>query len=302
MRLAPGWGGQSEPTHVVAHLSDTHLLANGALLGGHVDTVAGLEACLATIEATEQRIDAVVVSGDLVDQGDPASYRLFERLVRPVAERLEAALVVTGGNHDERGPLAEVLFGLPGHGDAPCDRSVTVNGLRLVTVDTALPGSHAGGLTDDQYRWLATQLAKPAPHGTLLVMHHGPIPYRSPIMQLLDFDDPPRLAAVLAGSDVRAILCGHLHVTTTATLGGIPVLVAGGVSYVDDVGHGRGTLAAVDAHQSWNLVEVHADTVVSTVVPARPRAGWPAISAEVIAYLDTLDPAARRAMFATKRP
>ncbi len=176
-------------------------------------------------------------------------------IVRPVVDRLGCALVLTGGNHDERGALARVLFGV--EDDAPQDRVTTVRGLRIVTLDSAVPGYHHGGFSDDQYAWLAEELATPAQHGTVLVIHHAPITYRSPVMQLLDFDDVDRLRAAVAGTDVRAVLSGHLHVTSFGQLGHVPVIVAGGVSYVDDVGAPRLLLMGVDGPQSWNLVEVH---------------------------------------------
>ncbi len=176
-----------------------------------------------------------------------------------------------------------------------------VRGLRLIDVDTALPGFHHGGLSDAQYDWLANELAAPAEHGTILVMHHPPVTYRSPLMQLLDFDDVERLRAVLEGSDVRAILSGHLHVTTFGTLGTIPVFVAGGVSYVDDAGAPRELLMGVDGPQSWNLIEVHADQVVGTVVPVEQHKTWPALNEAVVEYVATLPEAERRAALSTKR-
>ena len=141
---------------------------------------------------------------------------------------------MTGGNHDERRALALGLNGADT--DEPQDAVTMVRGLRIISLDSALPGFHHGGFSDTQYDWLSTQLAQPAEHGTILVMHHPPIRYRSPMMQLLDFEDAPRLRAALEGTDVRAILSGHLHVTSFGTLGTIPVFVAGGVSYVDDAG------------------------------------------------------------------
>lgn len=295
--------GSAEPpkpaSHVIAHLSDPHLIAGGDLLKDRIDTVANFRSALAKVDKCGQDIDALVISGDLVDRGDEASYELFASLARPAAERLGAELVVTSGNHDERGPLARTLYGRDT--DDPMDTVTVVRGLRIITVDSALPGRHSGGFSDAQYRWLATQLEQPAEHGTILVMHHPPIPYRSPIMQLIDFDDPDRLASTLAGSDVRAILAGHLHVTTNATLGGIPVHVAGGVSYVDDVGEPRDDLISVDGPQSWNLIEVHPDTIVSTVAPTTDHPSWPALADGVMDYLDGLDPSERRDAFGTKR-
>jgi 3',5'-cyclic AMP phosphodiesterase CpdA len=292
-------GSPSPPSHLIAHLSDPHVIPGDRLLGGHIDTVDRFRQCLARVEASALPFDAVIVSGDLADQGEPEAYRLFREMIEPVVERLGAQLVLTGGNHDERRPLARGLYDLDT--DEPQDRVTWVNGLRIIDVDTAVPGYHHGGLSDGQFDWLSGELATPAPHGTLLVMHHPPIVYRSPVMQLLDFDEPGRLAEVLRGTDVRAILSGHLHVTTFGTLSGIPVHVAGGVCYVDDVGVPGDDLMAVDGPQSWNIVEVHPDQVVATVVPVEQHKTWPALPEGVMAYMATVPEADRRGVFSRKR-
>lgn len=286
------------PTHVIAHLSDMHLLAGGARLHGRIDTEAKLQAALRRVEATGESVDALVLSGDLTDTADPAAYRLLREIVEPVAERLGAAIVWTGGNHDERRPLGRELFGRDTN--EPQDRVATVRGLRIITLDTAIPGHHDGGLSQDQFDWLARELAESAPHGTILVMHHPPIVYRSPWMQLLDFREPERLREVISRSDVRAILSGHLHVTTFGTLGTTPVFVAGGVSYVDDIGVPRTQLMAIDGPQSWNLIEVHEGQVVGTVVPVAEHETWPALTDRVAAYMETVPPTEQRAAFSRK--
>lgn len=291
--------GAAAPTHVIAHLSDPHLLFGDRLLGGHIDTAAQFRQCLERVEGSGVAFDAVVVSGDLTDTADPAAYALLRELLEPVVDRLGCDLVLTGGNHDERRPLASALYGVDT--DAPQDRVTWVNGLRIVAVDTAVPGYHHGGLSDAQFDWLSAELAQPAPDGTLLVMHHPPIIYRSAVMQLLDFDEPDRLARTLAGTDVRGILSGHLHATTFGTLDGTPVFVAGGVSYVDDVGAPGDDLMAVDGAQSWNIIEVHPGQVVGTVVPVEQYKTWPALPAGVMEYLDTVPPGERRELLSKKR-
>lgn len=294
----PLTGTRPAPTHVLAHLSDPHLVAGDGLLAGRIDTQEQLRTALARVVASGEQIDALVVSGDVTDQGDPEAYALFLELVGPVVERLGCALVVTGGNHDERRPLARVLHGVDS--DEPQDRVTDVRGLRVIAMDSAVPGYHHGGFSDDQYAWLTKELAVAAEHGTILVMHHAPIAYRSPIMQLLDFDDVERLRGVVEGSDIRAVLSGHLHVTSFGTLGRVPVMVAGGVSYVDDVGAPRELLMGVDGPQSWNLVEVHRDQVVSTVVPVEQHETWPALSEPVRHFMETVPEADRREVFSRK--
>ena len=292
-------GSRPAPSHVIAHLSDPHLIAGGGLLAGHIDTEAQLRKALARVEGSGERIDALVISGDLADGGDPAAYALLRDIVEPVVERLGCALVLTGGNHDERLPMARTLYGVDT--DAPHDTVTHCNGLRIIALDSAVPGYHHGGFSDDQYDWLTRELAVPAEHGTILVIHHAPITYRSPVMQLLDFDDVERLRGVVEATDVRAVLSGHLHVTSFGMLGSVPVLVAGGVSYVDDVGAPRRLLMGVDGPQSWNLVEVHADQVVGTVVPIEQHPTWPALSEAVSEFMETVPEDERREVFSRKR-
>ena len=292
--------GRPAPTHVIAHLSDPHLLgAPDGRLAGRIDTAEQLRRALERVEGCGEPIDALVISGDLADSGEPAAYERLLALVSPVVDRLGCALVLTGGNHDERLPLATVLFGVDD--DAPQDRVTTIRGLRIITLDSAVPGYHHGGFSDAQYAWLTTELATPAPHGTVLVIHHAPITYRSPVMQLLDFDDVERLRDTIEGTDVRVVLSGHLHVTSFGMLGTVPVVVAGGVSYVDDVGAPRELLMAVDGPQSWNLVELHADEVVATVVPVSQHDTWPALSGAVLDYMATVPPEEQREVFSRKR-
>ena len=292
-------GSRPAPTHVIAHLSDPHLIARGGLLAGRIDTEHQLRQALARVEASQERVDALVISGDLADSGDPEAYALLRTMVDPVVERLGCAVVLTGGNHDERRPMARALYGVDT--DGPHDTVTDVRGLRIIAIDTAVPGYHHGGLSDDQYAWLTREVADPAEHGTVLVMHHAPITYRSPVMQLLDFDDVHRLRAVLEGTDVRAVLSGHLHVTSFGTLGRVPVFVAGGVSYVDDVGAPRELLMGVDGPQSWNLVEVHTDQVVGTVVPIEQHQTWPALTEAVMAFMETVPEEHRREVLSRKR-
>lgn len=292
-------GTRPAPTHVLAHLSDPHLIAGGELLHDRIDTAAQLRRALARLEASRERLDALVISGDLTNPGDVASYELLLEIVMPVVERLGLELVTTGGNHDERRPLAQVLHGCDT--DAPQDRVTMIRGLRILDLDSAVPGHHHGGFDDAQYAWLASQLATPAEHGTILVMHHPPITYRSPTMQLLDFEDVDRLRATLDGTDVRAILSGHLHVPTFGTLGSIPVFVAGGISYADDAGAPRELMMGSDGTQSFLLIEVHTDSVVGTVVPVAHPDSWPALSEQVIAYMETVPVEDQRRVFSTKQ-
>ena len=117
---------------------------------------------------------ALVFTGDLADLGEPDAYERLKALVEPAAQRMGAQLIWVMGNHDERPEYSRILFGE--ESDAPQDRVYDVNGLRIISFDTTVPGYHHGEVTDDQLDWLADVLASPAPHGSLLAIHHPPIP------------------------------------------------------------------------------------------------------------------------------
>jgi 3',5'-cyclic-AMP phosphodiesterase len=84
---------------------------------------------------------------------------------------------------------------------------------------------------------------------------------------LVELRRQSELAAVLRGSDVRTILAGHLHYSTTATFAGIPVSVASATCYTQDLNVPVGGTRGHDGAQAFNLVHVYEHTIVHSVVP-----------------------------------
>lgn len=256
------------PERVLLHLSDTHLRAGGSRIW---DTVSGsdhLARALQTIEASGVRPDAVVFTGDLVDLGERAAYAELRSMVDPFAARLGAPVVWVMGNHDDRAAFRAELWDDTDTADLrPVDRVDEFDGLRIVTLDTSVPGEHYGEIRDGQLAWLAGVLATPAPLGTILAMHHPPVPSVLALAATVELRDQRRLAAVLRGSDVRAIIAGHLHYSTFATFAGIPVSVASSTCYAQDLTVPVGGTRPQDGAQSYNLVHIFDETVVHSVVP-----------------------------------
>ncbi len=255
------------PERILLHLSDTHLrAATTQRLFDTVDGAAHLAEAIGAIEASGIRPDAVVFTGDLVDLGEPAAYTELRAMVEPFAERLGAKVLWVMGNHDERGAFRAGL--LDEAADVrPVDRVDELDGLRVITLDTSVPGHHHGEVRDEQLVWLADVLATPAPLGTILAMHHPPVPSVLPLAASVELRDQSRLAAVLRGTDVRAIIAGHLHYSTFATFAGIPVSVASSTCYAQDLTVPVGGTRPQDGAQAFNIVHVYDDTVVHSVVP-----------------------------------
>ena len=256
----------ARPSHLVWHLSDTHL--NGGLpLYGTVDALGGLEHLFRRARDRGMQIpDAVVVTGDLADHGDADSYRRLRAVIEPATQEWGTRLIWVMGNHDSRAVFrVELLDEEPD--TAPIDRVDLVNGLRIITLDTTVPGRHHGEIGLEQLEWLAGELSAPAEHGTLLAMHHPPLPSVLDAAVLVELREQAALAQVLRGTDVRGILAGHLHLSTFGTFAGIPVSVAAATCYTQDLMVAPGALRARDGAQAFNLVHVHRDTVLHTVSP-----------------------------------
>ncbi len=256
------------PERVLLHLSDTHLRAAGSRLFDLVDARDRLARALTAIEASGISPDGIVFTGDLVDLGEGEAYSDLRSLVEPFAARLGARVFWVMGNHDDRAQFRRRLLDeQPGAVPAPVDRVDELDGLRLVTLDSSVPGAHHGELRNEQLAWLTEVLSTPAPLGTILAMHHPPVPSVLALAASVELRDQPRLAEVLRGSDVRTIIAGHLHYSTFATFAGIPVSVASSTCYAQDLTVPTGGTRPQDGAQAFNLVHVYDDTVVHSVVP-----------------------------------
>ena len=250
--------------YTLIHFTDVHAIAEG-LLHGVADPVGAFRAGLAAVVASGRPVDAIILSGDITDSGDAASYRRVAELLAPVVAELGAVAVVAMGNHDQRPAFWRELAGTEPTGEA-YDRVVQVGGLRIVTIDSTVPGKEHGELDDAQLDWLRGVLAEPAPDGSVLVLHHPPIPSALPVMNLVGLRRPERLAEVLGGSDVRLVLAGHTHSATAGSVAGIPVWVGPAGAYALDPLPPAGTVRGVAFH-AFTLVEIGESGVTTTQVP-----------------------------------
>jgi Icc protein len=222
----------------ILHLSDSHLTGDGTLHAGLVDTVAAFRLTLAAFDNAGP-LDLVVLSGDVSDDGSPASYSTLRTLTEGFAGRHGAVAVYAMGNHDERPGFREVLGnGHPDGGQVNGAGPVTgvseVAGYRVVTLDSSVPGRSHGFLDTGQLDWLRAELAAASPRGTVVVVHHPPVPPVTALHHGIELQNPGDLADALAGSDAVAILSGHYHHPMSDFLQAgadvVPVLVAGGIA------------------------------------------------------------------------
>ena len=254
------------PSHVLAHLSDTHIRpADDPLVAGLVDTRATLARALGVLGSWNLEPEAWVFSGDLADAGHPEAYEHLDAVVTPAAEAAGARVLWCNGNHDDRLAFRETLLG-EDPSDAPLNREWWLGDLRVLALDTNVTGASWGRVAPESLAWLADRLADPAPDGTVLVMHHAPLPQVQDATVLWSLEEQDALADIVRGSDVRLILSGHFHQTASGSFAGVPVWVGTSMAYTQDVTAGR-TLRGQAGGQGFSLVSVYADQVVVTAVP-----------------------------------
>jgi 3',5'-cyclic AMP phosphodiesterase CpdA len=169
----------------------------------------------------------VIVTGDLVTDPSAAAYERVRDLLAPLAPPVH----VIAGNHDDRDALREYFA--PGERDtgaagAPFQYSADLPGLRLVVLDSTVPGEEEGRLDRERLSWLATELAAAPETATVVAVHHPPVLTSFPAFDEIGLpaEDRGGFADLLAvNPQVQRVICGHIHRAFFETLAGCGVAV-----------------------------------------------------------------------------
>jgi 3',5'-cyclic-AMP phosphodiesterase len=194
---------------LVAQITDTHILAPGVLFKGMVDTAAALERAVSALNRLDPLPEIVVLTGDLAESGQPEEYAHLRSLLAP----LRMPVFTIPGNHDAREPM-RIAFA----GDGYLPRQGFLNyvvddyPLRIIGLDTLIPGEGGGELCSDRLRWLEDMLARAPDRPSLIIMHHPPFVTGIARMDQAGLSGIAPFAAVVQRySQIERILCGHLH-------------------------------------------------------------------------------------------
>lgn len=194
---------------LLAQITDLHISEPDTLIDRLYRTADHLERAVRHLLALDPRPDAVVITGDLVEGGREAEYARLVEILRP----LPMPVYVVPGNHDDREGLRRA-FGargyLPERGFL-C-YAVDAGPLRLVALDTHVPGSPGGRLCAERLAWLDARLAEAPDRPTIVLQHHPPFHTGMSRMDEMNLDGRDAEAAIVARhGQVERVLCGHLH-------------------------------------------------------------------------------------------
>ncbi len=217
---------------LLAHLTDLHVRPPGVPAYRVVESTMLTERALCSVAALRPRPDAVVISGDLTDCGLVSEYASLAAMLRDVLPDFPIYLIP--GNHDRRENFRRHLADFPGVTADPEFVQYVVENLpvRLVMLDSVVPGAGHGELCPRRLAWLDATLAAAPTRPTMLVLHHPPILCGMSLLDRIYLRSADALAGVLARHpQVERILCGHHHRPIVGRLGNAIVCVAPSVAH-----------------------------------------------------------------------
>jgi len=260
---------------LIAQISDCHIVDPGAMFADRIDSAAGLRAAIATINRLDTSPDAVLLTGDLVNDGTAVQY---DHLLELLAD-LPMPIVPLAGNHDDRQELrARFTSVLPDGGpDDPIDFVYDLGDVRIIALDTTIPGRHDGRLAAAQLAWLDDRLAAAPEQPTIVAQHHPPV--ASGIEWMDDncgFADGDGEADVIARHrQVEIVVSGHLHRSLQRRFAGTISVTAPSTASQLALALDGGTVEYTAQPTGFLLHHWHADQgMVSHLVPVGSFDAW----------------------------
>ena len=215
---------------LICQLTDLHIVPEGTLAYGRVPTNQMTACAIDRIRALSPEPDVVLVTGDLTNCGRPEEYRLLSEQLA----RLRQPVFVLPGNHDRRENLLDGLRQLlPGTlRGSKITYAVDEFPVRLVMLDTVVPGHGHGELDAVSLAWLDETLRSQPGKPTIIAMHHPPFLCGIEHMDEIALRDPEPFAQMIARNpQIERIICGHHHRPVIVRFAGTIASIAPSVAH-----------------------------------------------------------------------
>ena len=202
---------------LICQLTDLHIRPPGQAANRVAETNMFAARAFDAVAAFTPCPDAILLTGDLTECGLDAEYVNLAGLIR--RHLPPVPLFVIAGNHDRREKLREHLAHLPGVTADPFYVQYAVEdfSVRLIMLDTVVPGAGHGELRPEQLHWLDHTLAQVPDKPTLIGMHHPPFACGIAHMDRIRLLNATAFVEVIGRhKQVERIVCGHHHRAITA--------------------------------------------------------------------------------------
>ncbi len=181
-----------------------------------------------TSRLREIPVDALLVTGDIADNGAASEYEQAAQLL----DGMPYPVLTCPGNHDVREVYRKALLGEEPSA-APVNSFEVVRGTAILMCDASIPGQDDGRLEPVTYDWIESTLDGLGPDTpALLAFHHPPVPVHAPLPDSYPLHEPERLALLLEQRpQIKALITGHAHTSAATAFAGRPVIVGPGVTW-----------------------------------------------------------------------
>ncbi|MFD1510031.1 phosphodiesterase [Lacimonas salitolerans] len=208
-------------------ITDTHVVAPGALVCGQSDTATALQRAIATINAKRPRlgdVDCVIVTGDLTDHGTPEEYAHFSALMGA----LDLPWLAVPGNHDQRDAMRTAFLGEPWMPDGgPIHWVRNFGPFSVIGLDTLLEGAHHGDLAPEGLAFLDAALTQMGDQPAIVATHH---PWMHAGIPAMDADNLRNGATLMKRLEAHPapvrMISGHVHRSVTGQIGRVTCQIA----------------------------------------------------------------------------
>jgi 3',5'-cyclic AMP phosphodiesterase CpdA len=203
----------------IIHISDIHLTIPSEEIGG-LDPHSRFARALADVAENHADADRIVITGDLTHWGEVAAYEALKSALAEVS--IPVRLLI--GNHDDRHTFRKVFTDQAVDTNGFVNHSETLDGTRLIYLDSVGHKTHAGHFCTARRDWLEAELA--AAGRARIFLHHKPMPVGLPAedkIALVPEDRAPFKALLEAhGDSIDYIHFGHVHTPIHGRFTGIP--------------------------------------------------------------------------------
>jgi len=215
---------------LIAHISDLHIKTPNQKAYGIVPTDKNLTKSVEHINQLYPAPDVVLVTGDITGNA------LKEEMeyAASILKKLKYPYFVIPGNHDNPNDV----FAVFGEKHCPVSNSLASNNgfvnyvvddfpIRLIGLDSTVKGASGGEFCEIRASWLKQCLDKETKKPTILFIHHPSID-----VGVRETHEDGFVGADLLGdvvekhSNIKRILCGHIHLNCHITWRGTMISTA----------------------------------------------------------------------------
>lgn len=246
---------RSAPLRLV-QITDCHLGERPGTRLLNVDTDRSLAAVIELVKRQQPRIDALLLTGDLSDNGSAAAYRR----VQAATDGLAPEVRWLPGNHDSAATLRR-LYG----DDARLRRNLLLGDWQIVALDTAVPHQVGGRLASLELAALRDCLRGEPRRHALICLHHPPLPVGCDWIDTQQVANADEFWSELEPfAQVRAVLSGHVHQAFETQRGAVRVFSSPSTCVQFAPGSADFRVEAVAPGYRW--FDLHADGRIETGV------------------------------------